>query len=205
MPVKNVIKQYSADAYYHVYSRGVNKQPIFLDDQDFGYFIKLFKRYLSYSPEKRYRNPDYPHYAKGLDLLGYCIVRNHFHLLIYQHNNPGTIKEFMRSLMTSYSMYFNKRYKRRGPVFESRYKATIIDKESYLDHISRYIHLNPVNWEKYDYSSILFYSGKKHAEWVKPQEILDMFGGFKDYEKFLHDYEANKKMIDELKWEMANL
>ena len=69
---------------------------------------------------------------------------NHIHLLVYQHQ-PQAMAQFMRSVLTSYSRYFNKRYKRSGSLFESRYKASLISDDAYLEHISRYIHLNPGN------------------------------------------------------------
>lgn len=128
---------------------------------------------------------------------------NHIHLLIYQ-TDASAMSEFMRSLMTSYSMYFNRRYKRVGPVFQSRYRASHIDKDNYLDHISRYIHLNPKNWSLYPYSSLRYYMGGAESEWLQTDEVLSMFPSRQQYMEFLRDYEGYKEMLDEIHWELAD-
>ncbi len=111
----------------------------------------------------------------------------------------------MRSIQTSYTMYFNRKYDRSGALFESPFKASLIDKDSYLHHISRYIHLNPGDkWKSYPYSSIAYYKGSKDATWLDPTAILDLFENRKEYIQFVEDYEENKQLLDELKWELAN-
>lgn len=203
MPGRNIIKQYGAEQYYHVYSRGVAKQAVFLDEQDYGYFLSLLKRYLSRKPAVSSARVPYPWYGPRIELLSFCLMPNHVHLLIYQEDEKAII-EFMRSLMTSYSMYFNKRYKRVGPVFQSRYRASHVSQQDYLEHISRYIHLNPSDWETYDYSSLKYYMGKALAEWVSPGKILELFPTPNQYLEFVRDYEGHKQMLDEIKWDLAD-
>jgi putative transposase len=203
MPTRNLIKQYGGEQFYHIYSRGVAKQPIFLDTQDYEVFLSLLKRYLSDKPAKSDARVSYPWYQPQLELLAYCLMPNHIHLLVYQHE-ARILPDFMRSLLTSYSMYFNRRYKRVGPVFQSRYLASTIDRENYLEHISRYIHLNPKDWKSYPYSSLAYYMSSKKAEWIKPKRILDIFSDQKTYWRFLEDYEAHKQLLDELKFELAH-
>jgi len=156
MPSRNIIRFDSPDSYYHVYSRGSNKQQLFLDYADYMYFEKLFARYLSKKATLDKNGLAYPNYNGHIELSTYCLMNNHFHLLIYQ-TDVGVMTKFMRSLMTSYGRYFNLKYKRTGPVFESRYKAAQITSQGYLEHISRYIHLNPRYWERYAYSSLKYY------------------------------------------------
>lgn len=203
MPGRNILKEYGADEYYHIYSRGVAKQNIFLDDQDYEVFMSLFKRYLSSSTAKSRGHGIYPRYDTRMKLLSYCLMRNHVHLLIYQHDETAII-DFMRSMMTSYSMYFNRKYKRVGPVFQSRYRASRITQDSYLEHITRYIHLNPKDWEDFPYSSLRYYRGDAAAEWVHPEQILDIFPSAEQYIEFLRDYEGHKEMLDEIHWELAD-
>ena len=203
MPGKNIIKQFGAEQYYHVYSRGVAKQVIFLDDQDYVYFLGLLKRYLSSKSAHSKRHGIYPHYGKRVLLLAYCLMPNHIHLLIYQRDESG-MTEFMRALMTSYSMYFNQRYKRVGPVFQSRYRASCISQNDYLEHISRYIHLNPKDWQDYPFSSLKYYLGNATASWVKPGKIIEMFPSKQQYLEFVRDYEGYKQMLDEIHWELAD-
>lgn len=203
MPRKNIIKRYAPQSYYHIYSRGVAKQPIFNSEEDYTVFISLFKRYLSKKEVKSTTRHTYPSYDNRVELLSYCLMPNHIHLLVYQEDERAII-DFMRSLMTSYSMYFNKTNKRVGPIFQSRYLASLIDAQNYLEHISRYIHLNPRDWKSSKKTSIDFYLGKRHADWILPGRILDLFNSTDDYLKFLEDYEDQKKILDDLKWELAH-
>jgi putative transposase len=189
MPKKNLVKEYAPDTYYHIYSRGGNKGKIFLDDEDKAMFCSLLKRYLSSEFAKNPKYRSYNNFHNKINLLTYALMSNHFHLLVYQKDDERAITGFMRSLLTSYSMYFNKRYQRQGPVFQSNYLASRIDSDEYLEHVSRYIHLNPSNWETTTDSSIDYYRGDRRADWIKPSPILDMFPSFESYIEFLHDYD----------------
>lgn len=203
MPTRNAIKEYAPDSYYHAYSRGVAKQPTFLDEQDYLIFISLFARYLSNKPTQSPSRTEYPWYQPRLEFLAFSLMPNHIHLLLYQ-NDEKAISDFMRSVMTSYSMYFNKKHKRVGHVFQSRYLASRITQQDYLEHISRYIHLNPYDWETNEYSSINYYSGKVQAEWIKPEKILELFPNSQQYLEFVRDYEGHKAMLDEIHWDLAD-
>jgi putative transposase len=131
-------------------------------------------------------------------------MNNHFHLLVHQ-DETGIMSAFMRSLMTSYSRYFNLKYKRTGPLFESRYKASQISQQAYLEHISRYIHLNPRYWLRYEHSSLKYYlETHKQPEWLNASEVLGLFASPQAYLTFLEDYEEHKQMLAEIKHELAN-
>jgi REP element-mobilizing transposase RayT len=204
MPSRNVKKPDIADSYYHVYARGASKQPIFLDAADYHYFIGLFNRYLSVKHQQDKSGMVYPHFYGKVELLAYCLMGNHIHLLIYQIEQ-GSMSQLMRSIMTSYTRHFNLKYKRTGPLYESTYKASLINADSYLVHISRYIHLNPRYWQRYRYSSISNYLEGRQDEWLLPGKVMEMFAGVKDYRTFLEDYEGQKAILDELKYELADL
>jgi REP element-mobilizing transposase RayT len=193
MPRKNIVKQYLPDTYYHIYSRGVNRNKIFLDDDDKTVFCSLLKRYLSDETAKNPQRRLYNNYHDEIDLITYALMSNHFHMLVYQKDDERAIVGFMRALMISYSMYFNKKYVRQGPVFQSTYLASRIDSDEYLKHISRYIHLNPSNWETAFDSSIDFYRGDRQANWVKSSPILDMFPNRESYIEFLRDYDPDEE------------
>lgn len=203
MPSKNVVKVDISHSYYHVYGRGSSRRDIFLDDQDNQVFLNLFKRYLSHNKTADSNGLNYPNFYGQLELLCYCLMSNHFHLLVYQIDERS-MTEVMRSVMTSYTRYFNKKYNFTGALLESRYKASLISNDSYLQHITRYIHLNPKNWQNYPYSSLPYYLGNNHADWVKPGRVIEMFSNPAEYLEFVKDYEDNKKMLDELKYELAN-
>lgn len=192
MPSRNVIKQYTPDSYYHVYNRGVGKQPIFIDDRDREYFLKLVRRYLSPANEDRRSDGNsYPTFET--DLLCYCLMGNHFHMVFYIAADTSAVSEFMRSLTTAYTMYFNLRHDRAGHLFQGVYKAAPITSESYLMHISRYIHLNPARYKYYAWSSVSYYLGVPAPDWLHPARLLSLVP---DYEAFLKDYESYKAWLE---------
>lgn len=205
MPSKNTIR-YNVDAddqYYHVYARGASKKDIFLNDGDFTYFISLLVRYLSSAASISKTGVPYPNFHEKVEVLAYCQMTNHFHMLVYQ-KEKGALSAFMRSFMTSYSRYFNLKYKLSGSLFESRYKASLIDSHAYLEHISRYIHMNPRYWKRYPHSSLGHYFNEGRDDWINPSKIEELFAGKKEYIKFLEDYEVNKEELAELKYFLAD-
>lgn len=198
MPAKNVVKTYAAQSFYHVYNRGVSKQRIFLDEQDYEVFISLFKRYLVAESERQANRASYPYYGDELKLVAYCLMPNHFHLLLYQ-DSQDAMKFFLKSLATSYSMYFNKKYGHVGALFQQRYRAVRIDNDSQLTHISRYIHMNPQDYEKWQWSSLQYYLSRKHAPWLTP----DLLPVVPDYLAFLNEYKHRRDELAHLKDELA--
>lgn len=202
MPRKNVIKTDTPDSFHHIFTRGHSKRKIFLDEQDYITFLKLFERYLSDEEARDAYGVPYPNFYNKLELVAYCIMPNHIHLLIYQHQ-PRAMAQFMQSVLTSYSRYFNTKYHRSGSLFESRYKASMISDDAYLEHISRYIHLNPRQWRAYEYSSLPYYLQQDAVSWVKPKRIMKQFETPETYMEFLEDRADYKKMLDILKQELA--
>jgi putative transposase len=203
MPSRNILKQDAPDSFYHVYARGLNRQRIFRESADFEKFLKLFSRYLSLEETKNSVGISFPNYSNRLELTAFCLLPNHFHLLVFQRQQ-GVMTQFMRSLLTSYSMYFNKKYKRSGPLFESRYKASMISDDAYLEHVSRYIHLNPRLWQHYDYSSLPYYLQRISDDWIRPKRITERFATPDEYLEFVQDYVQYKEMLDILKHELAD-
>ena len=203
MPSRNVLKQDAPDSYYHVYARGNSRRKIFVDEADYKMFLKLLRRYLAAEEAKNAVGISYPNFYNKLELLCFCLMPNHLHLLLYQHQQ-GAMTELMRSLLTSYSMYFNKKYKRSGSLFESRFKASRISTDSYLEHITRYIHLNPREWRTYEYSSLQYFLHQNHDTWIRPARVVENYSSGQEYIKFMEDYEENKNMLDILKDELAN-
>ncbi|MGH9857023.1 MAG: transposase [Acidobacteriota bacterium] len=203
MPSRNILKIDVEQSYYHVYARGASQQAIFLEPSDFVYFQNLLARYLSKKPAESKQGITYPHFAGRVEVIAFCLMTNHFHLLIYQ-TEQGAMEKFMRSLMTSYSRYFNLKYKRTGSLFESRYKASRVTTQDYLEHISRYIHLNPRYWKTYPYSSLRYYRKGDPPEWLMPGRIMELFSSPQAYFAFVADYEDHKRMLDTIKSELAD-
>ena len=203
MPAKNTIKTQVPDGYYHTYLRGNNKQAIFQDRSDYDYYMHLINRYISKKEQVNDCGRVFPNYYGKVEILAYCLMPNHFHMLIYQIETPY-LEKFMRSMMTSYSRYYNLKYNKTGPLFESRYKGILIDNESYLLHISRYIHLNNSEWRTYNHSSFKYYLLDESPEWINTLRILEMFDSKKAYVNFTSDYEEMRNSIKIIKHLLAD-
>lgn len=205
MPAKNIIREYAPYNYYHVYNRGVAKQPIFCDQADKRYFLSLIARHLDPASgliDKR--GLPYKKFDDSLELLAYCLMGNHFHFLFYLEESETALRDFMHGIGTAYTMYFNLKYKRVGPLFQGAFKASRITSDIYLQHISRYIHLNPRHFEIYRYSSLPIYLGRRQSPpWLHSKRILDLFprGSYGD---FVRDYVEHKEMLDIIKHELAD-
>lgn len=167
------------NAFYHVFNRGINKQQIFLSENDYYYFLDKFQNL-----KKKY---DHSIYA-------FCLMPNHFHISIQTRKDP--ISKIMASLTTSYSMYFNRTYNHFGPVFQNRYKSILVENDTYFIQLSQYIYLNPVKAKLvkdpalYSFSSIREALGKEPLHFLD-QDIIRVIGetkgSQKEYEKFIYD------------------
>lgn len=202
MPSRYIQKLYAEEAYYHVYNRGVGRRAIFKDEEDYSVFLNLLKRYLSDETFKDKMGREYPSYHSDIKLVAFCLMENHYHLLLYQIN-PKAMTDLMRGVCTAYSMYFNKKHKLVGHLFQGHFKASLISNDAYLQHISRYIHLNPPDYKKWEFSSLPYYLGRKYASWVNPGYILELFEGT-SYIKFMDDYKEHRKVLKEIKRELAD-
>lgn len=192
MPQKNSVKRYYENGFYHVYNRGVEKRDIFLDRDDYLAFLHLLKTSLSEAPKQggtlKWKRKNF--FGK-VDLLCYVLLPNHFHLLLRQ-NDKSIITQLLRSICTSYSMYFNKKYDRVGSLFQGVFKAVDIDNENYFLWVSRYIHRNPEDLRTYKYSSYDDYLGKRQTSWLNTKTILDIFSSSdlkkaKNYKNFVEN------------------
>lgn len=204
MPSRNILKDFADDQYYHVYNRGVEKRTIFLDEKDYTVFLGLLKKYLGGRQDRTNNRHQFKNLQKSVNLLAYCLMPNHFHILLHQTDSDG-VTQLMRRVSTGYVMYFNNRYQRLGGLFQGTYKASLINKDAYLHHISRYIHLNPDEYKTWPYSSLANYEGKKKVPWLNTGPILELFDNNRTkYLEFVNDYETNKRELDILKWQLAN-
>ncbi|OGG19315.1 hypothetical protein A3D78_05445 [Candidatus Gottesmanbacteria bacterium RIFCSPHIGHO2_02_FULL_39_14] len=221
MPSKNIVKQYLENGIYHIYNRGVEKRIIFKDKKDCIVFLHYLKLYLSpvndllEDKTKILRMNRYirKNLSSEINLIAFALMPNHIHLIIKQFSLNGIVK-LMQRLTTAYVMYFNKKYQRIGSLFQNTYKAVLIEKDEYLLHLSRYIHLNPMKDNlaaKFsEFSSYSYFLGDKKVSWVKPKVILDYFKSakkegkyrFNSYQSFVEDYKIEpEKIVGDLKLE----
>jgi putative transposase len=166
VPSKNRVKIYVKGDYYHLYNRGVEKRVIFQDEYDYRVFLGYLKRY--FSPTEPFARP-HKDLTSQVELAAYCLMPNHFHLLVRQLEERG-IEVLMRCLATAYVRYFNHRHNRVGALFQDAYKAVRIGSNEQLYQVDKYIHQNPRNLieqvNEYPYSSAI----RLHQPpaWLKP-------------------------------------
>ena len=164
--------------YFHVYNRGINGEDIFLEPQNYAYFLDLYQKYISPIAET---------YA-------YCLLVNHFHFLIRikeERNLPGfqNLEDFnpkihqpFSNFFNAYAKAFNKKYKRHGSLFEKNFKRILISNQSHLLHMVIYIHQNPQkhglneDFKQWPYSSFLQICDGIES-FLETQEVFDWFGG----------------------------
>ena len=211
---------FSVGEYYHIYNRGIEKRDIFLDKADYLRFIVLL--YIS-------NNTDVVHISNHInqgrslmkmldidkkdslvDIGVYCLMPNHFHILLKEKTENG-ISKFMKKLSTGYSMYFNKRYERTGSLFQGIFKSVHMDSDEYLKYLFAYIHLNPVKlidpiWKEngikdknttnsflkgYSYSSYFDYGNignRPETKIINKNAFPEYFSMVKDFEGYINDW-----------------
>lgn len=212
MPSKHVIRNFSENSYYHVFNRGVEKRKIFLDEQDYNMFLYYLSIYLLPLEQVLLLYPDFPLrlYGKNLNkeimLISYCLMPNHFHLLLKQNSLDG-VSKLLKQVTNAYTFYFNNKYKRVGGLMQGRFKAVSIETDELLLHIIRYIHLNPVvaglvkNPKDYKWSSHNHYlgNGEITKSFVDTCRTLSYFTSVKKFESFILDHADYARELDKMK------
>ncbi len=207
---------------YHVFNRGIDKRPTYLTKAQYQREITAIAYYrhgghtLSLSEFlKRGVDERQKYFAtlaqaprqQVVTILAYCLMPNHFHLLLQQNSSDG-ISHFLQLIQSSYTQYFNKVECRHGPLFNTQFKAVHVDSGDQLQYVSRYIHLNPFTGYvcksledvlAYPWSSLSFYARPEiHnssidtapilSEWADPSEYIDYVLNFAEYQRKQHNF-----------------
>ena len=176
-------------ALYHITSRGNERRNIFENDYDRKFFIQTLKESLN---------------IYNVILYSYVLMSNHFHFLL--ETPLANLSEFMRQFNITYTSYYNRKYNRVGHLYQGRYKSILIQKENYLNILSRYIHLNPVRVGKMKNAST---SEKKkylrQFKWSSLKGYLNMNKGnietFVDYKTVLAEYGGDNQKGRRIYWQ----
>lgn len=178
---------YIPGAMYHVIARGNGGQTIFYSNEDRNYFYNLLNE-----TTKRF----------SYRIHAFCLMSNHVHIALQIGDIP--LSKVMQNIMLRYAKWLNKRKHCYGHVFQGRYKAILIDSDSYLLQLIRYIHLNPMrakiitDIEKYKWSSHRAYLGKQRLSWLSIDLVLGYFA--KEKETAMHRYqEFMRSPVNEIK------
>lgn len=205
--------------YYHVFNRGVNKRKIFLDPSDYNKAVEILEYYLfsghtqRFSYYARLSQSNKKSYFKNITnqmaaLVSYVLMPNHFHLLISQTEENG-ISNFLSLFQNSYTRYFNIKHKRIGHLFQGQFKATHIEDNSQLIHVSRYIHLNPLSshvvnsideLEKYQWSSYPSYLNPRtlQSNHIQNNIVLEQFQK-QTYKNFVTERSLYQQELEDIK------
>lgn len=182
-------KTLRAESYYHVFNRGVNKQPIYFDEQDYSEFIYRLKVLLGLILPKTSRTSIHvrPFPSGTFSILSYCLMPNHFHFFIRQNSQIG-INKLILKLCTSYAMYINKKHNRVGNLFQDTFKARLVQDDQYGMYLSAYIHNNPQDPKSYPYSSYQEILNLREDQISDRKLLLSWFNNSEiQYEQFVSD------------------
>lgn len=186
MPYRKV--EFRAGHYYHLYNRGNNRQDIFLERENYLFFLRRLRKYFV---------------PGAIKVIAYCLMPNHYHLLVYLMVDD--LSSIMQSFALSYTKAFNVRYNRVGSLFQGPFEAKLVDTVEYLTHLSQYIHLNPTTAglvskaEEWEFSSYREYIGLRHSSLPWPDVVLSQFADRRDYRAFVEAYvESDVEIIRHL-------
>lgn len=165
-----------AGSYYHIYNRGNNYEDIFKEEKNYWFFLDLMKKHLT----------------EVADVLAYCLLKNHFHLIVCTKDNfeDKLISQKLSNLFNAYVKAINKAYQRNGSLFKDRFPRKRIESEEYLKNLILYVHLNPVHHgfierhENYSYSSYRSQLSTKETL-LNRDFVLGLFDGKENF-KFCH-------------------
>ncbi len=210
------------DEIYHVFNRGINKQPTFTNNWELKRAVDSVFLYRFDNPPVRLsqflhlddkKRRDVLEILKNkrvlVEIFAFCLMPNHFHFLLKQKVDNG-ISKFMSNFQNSYTRYFNTKHERDGSLFLDQFKGVRVEDDEQLMHVSRYIHLNPYTGyvvksleelEKYNWSSFPDYIDIENHNFVYRKFVLDFFSSTQQYKKFVFDqadYQRHLKEVEHL-------
>ncbi|MBI2040094.1 transposase [Candidatus Microgenomates bacterium] len=200
---------------YHAYNRGTEKRRIFETQRDYQRFLKTLNYYRFEGPKPKFsqfspNGPFKPDLSKKIvEIIAYCLMPNHFHLLLKQSKDKG-ITEIVSKLSNSYTKYFNIKHNRTGLLFQGEFKSVLIESDEQLIHVSRYIHLNPIasflvkNLNDYPWSSYKEYVNNLKGFCAK-EDILSFFKSIKSYEQFCLDQVSYAQDLERIKHALIDI
>lgn len=204
--------------FYHVYNRGLDGREIFDDNRAFERMMLTIWYYLWI--QKRLRLSFYLNTTlvaqqetmkhmlaceKRVELHAFCLMGNHFHLVLKQLVDGG-ISHYLALIQNSYTRYFNLKHKRTGVLFNTQFKAVLIENDNDLLNVSRYIHLNPLTAKvvadesrlgSYAWSSLAYYLEKESdiKQFVSKDDVMSRFQSPEEYWNFLMDRASYQQLL----------
>jgi putative transposase len=168
--------------YYHVFNRGVNREDIFFSKENYLYCQRLIEKYSQ---------------TYHITIIAYCLMPNHYHLLARQDDNIR-ISKLIKVVFNAYVQGVNKQIGRQGTLFEARPKHVHVDKDEYILHLCRYIHLNPVKArlvdspDQWEFSNYLEWIDERQCMLKNAESISTYFANPQDYKRFVIEYKTEE-------------
>lgn len=202
---------------YHIFTRSIAAYKIFNNDHEYARMLDAISYYQREKPEIKFSQfllleQTTQHTKKEffrnrhvlVDIIAYCFMPTHIHLILRQNMQNG-ISIFMSNILNSYTRYFNIKHKRKGPLWESRFKNVLVEDDDYLLHLTRYVHLNPVTAELVDKPEEWVFSSYK--EYLLPAAGGDKICSFNDvvdtdpseYKRFVEDRSSYQRQLARIK------
>lgn len=174
---------------YHIIQRGNDRRKVFREDSDYAYFYFLLRKYLS-----QYRSY----------LYHYCLVSNHLHLLV-KVTEAQNLHKLIQGINLSYTLYYKKKYRFTGSLWQGRYKRIVIEKDEYLMECGRCIERNPVRArivkhpKDYKFSSFNFYSYGEESDIITDDMIYEGLSSDRaEKQKRYRDYVLGERAYDHI-------
>ena len=167
---------------YHIYNRGNNKQDVFFEEDNYRYYLQLLAK----------------HILPISEIYAYCLLPNHFHLLLCIKANAEAPSKAMSNFINAYTKAINKKYNRTGSLFQKPFKRIKISEEKYLINLIKYIHQNPENhglsndFQKYSKSSYQSLLSEKTTK-LDRDFVINLFG---DRENFIFSHRQKFEIED---------
>ena len=210
-------RYFAAGSFYHIMTKSIAGYVIFREQKDFDRMRQLFV-YYSYSDlpakfsyylklkktKKTKLKIDLSDNKKIVDIVAYCIMPTHIHLLLVPLKE-NSVSVYMKNLLNSYTRYFNTKYNRKGPLWQGRFKSVFVESNKYLLHLTRYIHLNPTtaglvespeDWEYSSYKEYIEKTALKISNY-KPYLDIDSYS-YKEFVLSRRDYQRELSQIKHL-------
>ena len=208
---------------YHIFNKTIDHREIFTDTVNCKKFLSIITYYRSNKAKisfsklpsldriyvSTYEKEIQLHKYFRIEILAYCLMPTHFHLLIKQVTDKG-ISRYIADILNSFTKYFNIKYERIGPIFLPNFKAVKINNESQFMHAGRYVHLNPYSsglcksykeLENYQWSSLKAYICDSKEDFVYQKDLMDLFNKNKDrYKRFVLSNAEHQKTLETVKY-----
>lgn len=211
---------------YHVMNKSIAGYEIFISEKDYERMLHLlrffslaeqpakFSYFLQHDPQVltgdiEGRLAALSQYGQQVQLIAYCVMPTHFHIVLKQLVDNG-VSEFLRKSLNAYARYFNLKYRRKGTLWMSRFKNVRAENDEQLLHLTRYVHLNPVaaglveKAQAWPYSSYREYIDRENIRWpmTKFESLIDVRPD--EYQQFVQDHALYQRELAIIKKQMLD-